>query len=702
MKIRMLVAGAVSLLTMSITTLAMPVHNVPEGLGRADYVGRVDASKEMNLTVFLKMHDQADFDRAVDALYDPASPTFQKWFTDEDFARYAPTPAEIKVVSGELLRQGFTLVAQDPRGFWIRVHGTAATVEKAFQTELHDFSYEGRVFQTHTRDAALAGPANELIETVAGIDRFQVRPMVRQVLNPATGKPIVKVPLKTAYSWTTFLSSFTPAPLSAASGVSLSDQYGQYATYKGYIYGNNGLSGGFTPKQLQAHYGIPFSQTSPAKTYDGTGQTIALVEGYGYPNELADANEAASLFGLPALVSGTTFKEIQPEGPPPNKTAGYLTGWSTEIALDIQSVHSLAPKANILVVDSAGQDDEDQLYSLNWIVCPTTGSTCPAPLATVVSSSWENGEEIISGTLQNQAFNTALKTGAAKGVSFNFSSGDNGDLGVAQPNGAQMLPSDSPYATAVGGTTILNQPGTSPVKYSVLGWGNDQIYLYSGYVVDPPQGQFSGGSGGGQSIIWSKPSWQSALYGSWRKTPDVSALADPYTGFAIVVSDSSGNQSGEVIGGTSLACPLFSAMWAVANQFKGASLGLAAPYMYAHGTYTAPPMTDAIPPTTAQMASDVYGSATDYNGITTNFTSTTLFTDSQDLVNGGNLSLFGQARFLSAMWEVQAQSGEELLVVSFGTDTSLLDATGWDYSTGNGEPNGMAFVQHVTGLTVGH
>jgi hypothetical protein len=40
-------------------------------------------------------------------------------------------------------------------------------------------------------------------------------------------------------------------------------------------------------------------------------------------------------------------------------------------------------------------------------------------------------------------------------------------------------------------------------------------------------------------------------------------------------------------------------------------------------------------------------------------------------------------------------------VVSFGTDTSLTVTKSWDYATGRGEPNGLVFVQGVTGKTTG-
>jgi len=683
MRIRSLVAGAFAGFSLSIAAFALPVHNVPAGLGRADYVGRVDPAKVINLTVILKMHDQAAFDRAVEALYDPASPTFQHWFTEEDFAKYAPTQAEFNLVRSELARQGFSILDSDPGRLWIRVRATARVVETAFQTELHNFSYEGRVFQTHTRDAALVGPANELIETVSGIERHQARTMYTRVRDPRTGKPLVKVPLTSRPQANSFLNSFTNTPLTAVASTGPLDTFGgkPTATYKGYQYAANGKSGAFTPQQLQAHYGFPFTQT---KTYDGTGQTIALVEGYGYSAALNDANTAASLFGLPKLVSGKNFSVIQPEGPPPYPNAGYLTGWNGEIALDIQSAHAIAPGAKILVVASAGQDNEDQIYSLNYIISKK--------LANAVSNSWENDAEIVSGTLENQAFASVLKAGAAAGIAFNFSTGDSGDLGIGSPVFAPMIPSDSPYATGVGGTTIINIPGSS--KFSVLGWGTNILYLYEGYVIDPVEGYFNGGAGGGQSQIWAKPTWQN--HGSSRMVPDVAALADPFTGFPVVVTESNGKTYGEIFGGTSLACPIFTAIWAIADQYHGGPLGQAAPYLYQKH----PPFIDATPPSTSFAAGDVTGSITDTSGTHT-FTATTLFTMATDLNSGGSLNLYKQWPFLSALWEIKGSSYNEWLGVSFGTDSSLTIGSGWDYATGLGEPKGKGFVQAVTGQTTG-
>ena len=95
-------------------------------------------------------------------------------------------------------------------------------------------------------------------------------------------------------------------------------------------------------------------------------------------------------------------------------------------------------------------------------------------------------------------------------------------------------------------------------------------------VEDPLEGYYNGGAGGGQSLFFSKPTWQSSLTGSWRQVPDVAALADPFTGFPIVITEGT-SQYGYVYGGTSLASPIFTAVWAIVDQYNGSPLGQAAP-----------------------------------------------------------------------------------------------------------------------------
>jgi len=316
-------------------------------------------------------------------------------------------------------------------------------------------------------------------------------------------------------------------------------------------------------------------------------------------------------------------------------------------------------------------------------------------LAYAVSSSWENDSEIISGTLEEEAFNTVLETGVAAGISFQFSSGDGGDQGLGTPVGAVSIPSNSPYATGVGGTSVLNNPYTG--GQIVTGWGNNLVYLYDYGVEDPLEGYYFGGAGGGQSQYYAKPSWQSALPGSWRQVPDVSALADPFTGFPIVVTDD-GAQYGYVYGGTSLASPIFTATWAIADQYNGKPLGDAAPIV---AKLKSGDITDVTPPS---------ASITDYNvtGLIEAPSGLTSYSDSQIYTKAINeddypnlLTLYSETKFVSAFWPNAYGSNEYDLALSFGTDSSLTVTTGWDNVTGFGEPNGLPFIQGVTGKTTG-
>jgi subtilase family serine protease len=667
---------------------ALAEHNVPKGIQLANDQGRVPAEKEQKLTVFLKLHNQAEYDKAVEALYEPGSPTFHKWFTDADFAKYAPTAAELKSVKDELVKNGFTVLSVDPRNFSVRVHGTTDTVEKAFQTELHTFTYKTTTFQANVRDAHLTGDADKLVENVVGIERHHVVPQIAIAKNPKTGKPLFKKQGTEISIGQTLLNSITSVGLTAPAvevyttpdeSLPLGVYYG--STYDAAYSDATPEEYALAPAQLEAHYGL----TSLIKEgYDGTGQTIALVEGYGYPAAESDANLAFKTFGLPLLTS-STFEEVFPEGKPYLPLIGYEEGWNVEIALDIQSSHSIAPGAKIIEVASAGQDDEDFIDSLNYVISHK--------LANTVSNSWELDSEFLAGPAEPEAFNYVLKQAAASGISIQFSSGDGGDNGLGSPIGAVGIPADAPYAVAVGGTSVLNNPNGGPDI--VAGWGNDYTYVDLGGPTDPPNSDFysffAGGAGGGESIFFAKPSWQTGVPGSGRGVPDVSAVADPNTGFPIIFTDLTGvgEQLGlfaAVYGGTSLASPIFTATWALADQYNGAPLGFAVP---AVAKLKAGAITDVVG-TSPINISDVTGTVYDSNGATY-YSAVDLF---ENAYPGQT-----QTEFPSALFNLSAY--EEGVAISFGTDSTLTVTPGWDNVTGYGEPNGLPFIQGVTGKTTG-
>jgi len=658
---------ALALLSASGIAQTLPAHNVPKVVELAADHGRVSSSKEINLTVILKLHNQADYDKAVEALYDPKSPTFHHWFTNADFEKYAPTEEEFNSVKHELLNGGFTVVDSDPHRFSIRVHGNVGNAESAFQTEIHTFTIKDRTFDAHVSEAKLTGTAGDLVDSVAGLERHQARPQIAIAQNPKTRQPLFKQPLAKVQAGGGFPEKLAAVPLTYPETFNYSlTSPAVSASWTGTVYNIDPTTiVSYTPQELQIHYGLtPLLELG----YDGKGQTIALVEAYGYAAAETDANAAATIWGLPKLTS-SNFQVIYPEGKPLNPNDADLTGWTTEIALDIQSSHAIAPGAKILVVASAGQDNEDQIASLNYII--------KNKLANTVSSSWENDDEILAGPAELNAFNAVLKKGAAAGISFQFSTGDGGDLGLGTPVGAVGVPSDSPWAVAVGGTSVLNDPVS--LGDVVAGWGNNAAYIALGGPLDPPFALgFLGGAGGGQSQFFAKPSWQTGVPGKWRQVPDVSALADPYTGFPIIFTDAGIQYAEAGVGGTSLASPIFTAIWALADQVNGSPLGFASP---AVARLKKGEITDVIG-TSPLNADNPTGSVTDSSG-TTDYTTPGIFTG----------LLYTQTQFPAAIWPFDS---EDAAILTFGTDSSLTVTPGWDNVTGYGEPNGLPFIIAVS------
>jgi len=656
---------AIAVLTNSVATGQRITNNVGEGIHRASDLGRMDPTKEINITVQLKLRDEAAFNKAVDALYDPSSPTFHKWLTDEDLRQYAPSKEQYDAVRKELENHGLSITSVDENSFSIRAHGATANVESAFNTQIHQFRANGRVFRSNVENARLSGAAGDYVSSVAGIESHQAHPLFKRALNPRTGQPMAPIALRKVQDSSSGLSSFiTDTILSKATTFTFTTPGAELpvGVYFGNVYGKDipNLIPDYTPAQLQILYGLPAAYK---KGWNGAGQTIVLLEAYGYANIEDDANAFFQLTGLPPLTS-SNFKIIYPQGQPVSPIAGELSGWNFEIALDVQWAHSIAPGAKIVVVAAAGQETTDFLAAMTYIVNNHLGN--------VVSDSWGEDLDILTSPLVEQSFDRVLTLAAAKGISFQFSTGDSGDNGLGEPIGASSVPSNSPHCTAVGGTSLLNKlPGPG---YEWLGWGTSLVLLNDGGVLDPPVPQpFWGGSGGGESVYFAKPSWQKALPGTGRQVPDVSALGDPYTGVPIVVTTQGQQFLYVQVGGTSLSSPIFTAFWAIANQKAGHSLGQAAPTIA--GLTTG--LTDVLPLTSP---TNVAGTVFDSGGATY-YSATGLFAD-----------LYNGTTFTSALGQLGPGA---YLAISFGLDSSLTVTHGWDNVTGYGTPNGVAFLNAV-------
>ena len=307
-----------------------------------------------------------------------------------------------------------------------------------------------------------------------------------------------------------------------------------------------------------------------------------IIDWCGSPTIRSDANAFSAKFGLPPL-NKSNF--LITEYPTPSTCASP----DPEINIDVEWAHAIAPGAaiNLVVPPSALFTDVDNAFLFAAV----------NQLGNTISGSY-GSEELYTPFTVLVTENLISEVAAVLGESANFSSGDGGDGTNDDPidNPASVnAPADSPWATAVGGISLALNADNS-IKWQT-GWGtNLNLLVDEDLITDPPStsGSFAGGSGGGPSAVFAKPFYQHKLPGKFRQLPDISWLADPYTGGVIAITEAGMSPSlvYVVYGGTSLACPMFSGLWAIANQNAGYPLGQAAPYLY---SLPAGAITDILP-----------------------------------------------------------------------------------------------------------
>ncbi|HZZ00850.1 MAG TPA: protease pro-enzyme activation domain-containing protein, partial [Candidatus Baltobacteraceae bacterium] len=342
-------------------------NQTPKGVRLAHDVGKADYSQVINVTVYLKLRDAAGFSKRVDALYEPNSSTFRHWLTDAELQRYAAPQREMNAVREALAGQGLTILSTDRDGFSLRARGTIARMARAFRTQIHEFTRDGETFRAPLTAPRLSGAAGGFVYTVAGLESHVARPCLVRARDPQTMQPYPAVSMADLESAGGLLDSvITDQSLSPSTTTKFTTPNAKYprAKYSGIVYhANPKLTPDFSAKDLQDVYGLTADYASGL---NGARQTVVLLEAYDYPQIEADANEAAKLNRLPKLTSDN-LQIVYPDGKP-NPNLGVVTRWNTEIALDVQSAHAIAPGAKILVVAANGQDSEALQYAMQYII----------------------------------------------------------------------------------------------------------------------------------------------------------------------------------------------------------------------------------------------------------------------------------------------------------------------------------------------
>jgi len=619
--------------------LAKSLH--PRALPQYDQ-GAVDPSLEFSYVTLVAAPSptqQLALDQLLAQQQDRRSPNFHKWLTPEQYAaRFGLSANDVSKITGWLQAQGLTVLTVARARNSIIFSGTAAQIQSAFNTEIHNYEINGQKHVANSTQIMLPAALSGVVTQIRGLTDFRSKPTnVRSLHGAAVPRP-------------------------------------RYTTT---IQGESGPSYFVAPGDIATLYDINalYTATTPI---DGTGQKLAIV---GQTDVyLADLNDFRSGFALDPITGCTTnssnvitscnstyFQYIAVGSDPGTP---YLCGDLSEADLDIEWSGATARKAQIIYVNAP----------VIWNAGCTSGSGegVNAALAYVIDNMTAPVVSMSYGLCEFEAepLETELQQANSEGITVLNSSGDSGSAicdgnpSTAQPpfaNASQGLsvsyPASSPEVTAVGGTAIPqadfssafwapvndgNGDGgsalTTLIGQEVL-WNDDEAFAQ--FCQSDPSNEFctQGGSpavahwapitsaqtaqediwisigGGGVSNCFNEsagsictsgfpaPAWQAGItipgltspQSTYRFVPDVSLLASPnFPGYILCTPQNEvggtgtastcappGGISGAVdtyfslIGGTSASSPVFAGIVTLMNQYLGGSgLGNINPTLY--------------------------------------------------------------------------------------------------------------------------
>ncbi|RJQ89664.1 S53 family peptidase [Amycolatopsis panacis] len=551
----------------------------PQWADPAAKVADTPPSSTVDFRVYLNLRDQSGAESAAQAVSDPHSPAFRRYLSpDQVRDSFAASDQTVSAVRNWLSGAGFHLGAVPDNRAYVTASGSADQVQRAFAVKLGKYSVKGQTLRAADKNLSVPASLSGAVLGVIGVDQatrlFKPdhtdgltnpdTPVTQQAGGPSTAPP--SKGFRNSGPCSAYYGEKTDTTDPAYQGKQL-----PYAPC------------GYTPAQLRSAYGLDQAARLGA---DGKGTTIAIVDAFASPTIYADASEYARRNDPAHPLTKAQFKQhIFP--PTPGQEAPDrcdASGWYGEETLDVEAAHGLAPGADILYVGGADCQDLSLDTALNYVVA--------GHKADIISNSYgDTGEDIPADEVK--AFNQISLQAVLEGIGVYFSSGDNGDevarLGSPSPD----FSASAPWVTAVGGTSLA--VGKDGRRLFETGWETGKSTLTKGVYTPGFPGAFNGGAGGGTSKLFGQPFYQKGIVpdalstknqaggAKGRVVPDISAIADPNTGFLVGQTQTfpDGAYYDQYrIGGTSLASPAFAGVMAVADSLDHVHHGFINPVLY--------------------------------------------------------------------------------------------------------------------------
>lgn len=570
-----IVRAAAAAALVAAATLALPparvtarAHPDRPATQKPQDLGPTAPSQTLSASVILKVRHPDDLEALVASTQNPGSPQYHRFITVGDFlARFAPASQDIVIITNYLAGFGITVDAVYPNHLLMRITGTSDAFDRAFNLDVHDFVRGSSRYHQPRNPPAIPVLLRDLLVTIVGPgDAADFRPMHRHT--PAAA----------------------PVPLTAHAAPA-----GAIAT---------GIPGEYTVGDVAEMYDV---NPLYAAHLDGRGRTLGIVTLADFLP--SDAFLYWSEIGLTVPANRITQIHVDGGGPFGSKAG------SGETSLDVEQSGGLAPAAAIRVFDAPNSDAGfmDAFYL-----------AISENIVDSLSTSWGQAEEFYSEAVvgvdrtgELTAFHQIFLEAAAQGISVFAASGDNGAYDINDAFNDPVdnvlsvdVPASDPAITAAGGTTtpvLVTLTDGTPVAQATHEQAWSWSYIENGLIalgLVPPDDVtfFPVGTGGGVSVMWGRPVYQSQTDGirrtepkqaivfqgetllklppnfKGRNVPDVSLNADPFSGYLVQSSADGGLIAG--FGGTSFVSPQLNGITALIAQGVHGRVGFWNPMLY--------------------------------------------------------------------------------------------------------------------------
>ena len=239
--------------------------SVPSWANAQNYVGPTDASDSVGFRVYLGWKDPDAVLSLAHSVSNPRSASYRQYLTPAQFRQqFAPSQAEVNAVQSWLRSEGFTIVHTPQNNHYVSAEGTVAQASAAFGADFGTYNVRGLTVRSPTSNVSIPSSLAGIVSGVLGLDDSA------QFVHPNnTGRD-------------------APPPPAFVSAEPCSTYWGQKPA-AGFAnpYGAGTLPYapcGYTPQQIKGAYGI-------GTTYDGKGQTVAIIDAYAAPTIVEDVNQ---------------------------------------------------------------------------------------------------------------------------------------------------------------------------------------------------------------------------------------------------------------------------------------------------------------------------------------------------------------------------------------------------------------------------